>query len=276
MQFRLKEYIENSKRIRQSYNNPLKHVEKLALKDELERQFYDDEATPFLQDFKTEVFLYDPNEEMPLSHKYFYSQLQEVEHKRILDIGCGYGFTSVNLAKRGAVLSSIDISPKMIELTIRNAVFNHVDDKITAEIMSAQNMQFKDNTFDYVVGFGILHHLNLDLAGNEIARVLKPGGRALFIEPRIPFKFLIFVRSLLPHTCFESPGGSQLTDKEIDAFASHFTSSQIKYFLFLRKLSRFPFFKKFANRWDQFDVALIKRFPTLKTLYWAFVIDVRN
>ena len=37
--------------------------------------------------------------------------------------------------------------------------------------------------FDYVFGNGILHHLDLDKAYLEIARVLKPGGKAYFMEP---------------------------------------------------------------------------------------------
>jgi SAM-dependent methyltransferase len=254
----------------------LKAPENLIHKDELERKFYDEEAQRYLDDFKEKTFLYDENEELPLSHKFFYSQLSDIKDKKILDIGCGYGFTSVCLAKRGGQINSIDISPKMVELTRRNARFNNVEDRINAEVMSAQKLEFKDKAFDFVVGFGILHHLNLDLGGKEISRVLKPGGRALFIEPRIPFKFLIFVRSLFPNKCFESPGGSQLTDKEIERFSSNFTSRQIEYFLFLKKFTRLPVIKRFEKQLDRIDSELIKRWPCLKKLYWAFLIQVIN
>lgn len=271
---RLKNYLENSKKIRQSYRNPLKTIEKLSLKDQLEQEFYDKEAQGYLDDFKAETFIYDPNEAMPLSHQYFYSQLTEIKNTRILDLGCGYGFTSVNLAKRGARVHSIDIAPKMIELTRRNAEFNNVGEEIEAEVMSAQALRFPNETFDFVVGLGVLHHLNLDLAGREIARVLKPRGQALFIEPRIPLKFLIFVRSLFPNKCFESPGGSQLTDTEIKNFSAFFSASKIEYFLFLRKFTRFPMIKKYEKQLDRIDVSLIKKWPWLSRFYWAFVIKV--
>ena len=51
--------------------------------------------------------------------------------------------------------------------------------------MSVQEMPFASNSFDYVVDIGALHHLQLDLAGPEIARVLKPSGKAIFIEPNL-------------------------------------------------------------------------------------------
>lgn len=69
-----------------------------------------------------------------------------------------------------------------------NAEFNDVADKTNISIMSVQDLEFDDNMFDYAVGLGALHHLNLDLAGKELSRVLKPGGAAIFVEPRIPFK----------------------------------------------------------------------------------------
>jgi SAM-dependent methyltransferase len=270
----LKSYLDNSRRIWRSYNNPLKAPENLDIKDELERKFYDEEATQYLADFKEEVFLYDPDEEMPLSHKYFYSRFEKIQDKRILDIGCGHGFTSVHLAKRGGEIDSIDISPKMIELTRQNALLNKVENRIKAAVMSAQAMEFADKTFDYVVGLGILHHLNLDLAGKEISRVLKPGGRATFLEPRIPLKFLIFVRGIFPNKCFESPGGSQLTDEEVERFSSNFSDCRIDYFLFLRKLTRFPIIRNYGRQLDHFDLKLIKKLPWLRRLYWAFTVQV--
>ncbi len=270
----LSDYLENSRRIRESYNNPLKTTEYLPLKDKLEQQFYDDEAQRHLDHFDKKLFLYDPNEALPQSHRFFYSQLTDIKGKAILDIGCGYGFTSVNLAKRGGIITGIDISPKMVELARKNAQFNAVEDSVAVQRMSAQNMMFEANTFDYVVGFGILHHLNLQLAGQEISRVLKPGGEAFFIEPRIPFKWLIFVRSVFPNKCFESPGGSQLDDRDIACFRSFFSGYQIRYFLFLKKLTRFPGFKKLGNTLDRIDEHLLQRLPWLWRLYWAFVIKV--
>ena len=48
------------------------------------------------------------------------------------------------------------------------------------------NMPFEDGAFDNIVGVDILHHLyDPDLALREIARVVRPGGRLVFIEPYV-------------------------------------------------------------------------------------------
>ncbi len=269
---RFQEYILNSKKILRTFNNPLKRIENVDKKDTLERKFYNEEALSYLEDFDEELFRYDPDEKFPQTHQYFYNYLSNVKGKRILDVGCGYGFTTVKLAKFGAHVTGIDISDKMIELARRNAEFNHVTDLTDIRVMSAQETDFPDESFDYIVGFGALHHLNLDLVGKEFHRLLKPGGEALFIEPRIPFKFLIFVRSLIPTKCFESPGGSQLNEKDVHYFGRLFSEIHIEYFSFLKKFTRFPFLKKYDEKLDAFDTKLVKRFRYLKIFYWAFVL----
>jgi len=50
-------------------------------------------------------------------------------------------------------------------------------------LMDAHNLEFADGAFDFVFGDGILHHLDIVSALEEICRVLKPDGRILFLEP---------------------------------------------------------------------------------------------
>lgn len=270
----IRAYRENSRRVLGSMNNPLKRKENTALKARLEREFWEEESKRLSAAFPDDEFVYCEDEDMPVRHRYMYDQLRDVKGMRILDVCCGLGKTTVKLAKRGAIVSSIDISPGMIDLTRRNAERNGVSEAVDPQVMSAEAMTFSDGSFDYAVGLGALHHLNIDLAGQEIARVLKPGGRGIFLEPRIPFNGLIFLRSLFPAKCFESPGGAQLSDREIQRFSGFFSRAEIAHFLFLGKLARLPIIKRAAGLLDRVDWFIINRFGFMRKLYWAFVLQV--
>lgn len=266
-------YFENIRRILNTIDNPLKKSENVSEKDMLEREFYDKEAEMYLRDFDENLFRYDENEPLPPRHKFFYSLLEDVKSKYILDCCCGYGFTSVKLAKNGALITGIDISPGMIDLAKKNAEFNNISASINFKVMSAQDMSFNENTFDYVVSLVGLHHLNLELAGKEIRRVLKVGGKAIFLEPRIPFRWIMAFRSLIPKTCAESPGGGSLSDKEVYEFSRNFSTHKVYYFQLLKKLFRMKFSNKLSSKIDKLDLMLIKNFPILRKLCWAFVLE---
>jgi len=268
--------VRNSRAIRRLYRNPLKQEANLPLKDRLEREFYDVEAEKYLDRYDPERFRYDENEEMPATHRHFYSLLRDVSGKEILDICSGHGIASIRCAKHGATVCAIDLSPRMIDLAVQNASANDVADRIASSRMSVHALGFEDNTFDYVIGVGALHHLNMNLAGREISRVLKPGGTAIFLEPTIPFGWMIYLRSLFPQKCFESPGGGGLTRSDLKLFGSHFSESKQTPYYFLRKLARLPIVSRFADRLDAIDARLVKSLPFLARLYWAVVLEYRK
>ncbi len=269
----IKSYWRHSRAIQRLYRNPLKRAENLPLKDRVEREFYDAEARPYLDNFDPDRFRYDEDEDMPASYRRFYSALTDVAGKNVLDICCGYGITAVRCAKKGARVTGIDLSPNMIALAGKNAELNSVADRIDLIRMSAHAMSFDEDVFDYVVGIGALHHLNLELSGREISRVLKPGGTAIFLEPLIPFKWMLVLRSFFPHKCFESPGGGGLTHSEIDVFTRNFRSHSRAPYLFLRKLARVPIINRHADRLDYIDQRLLRIFPFLARIYWAAVLE---
>lgn len=102
---------------------------------------------------------------------------------QVLDYGCGAGHHSLELAAAGAErVVGIDISPRSIEVARRAAERAGVANTEYHD-MDAEAMDFPNNTFDLVTGLAILHHLDLDRAGQELARVLKPSGTAVFSEP---------------------------------------------------------------------------------------------
>lgn len=103
--------------------------------------------------------------------------------KRVLEYGCGdYGYAYA-MARHGAAVTAIDLSDVAIGRCREIAQREGVAGRIDFRVMNAEAMEFPDETFDLVVGAGILHHLDLRRALGEIARTLRDDGSALFMEP---------------------------------------------------------------------------------------------
>ena len=100
--------------------------------------------------------------------------------KQLLEVGCGVGTDSLQFARGGAHVTSVDLTPASVELTKRN--FARAGLAVEARVADAENLPFGDNTFDVVYSFGVLHHTpNTAKAIHEVYRVLKPGGKAIIM-----------------------------------------------------------------------------------------------
>jgi SAM-dependent methyltransferase len=91
---------------------------------------------------------------------------------RLLDIATGPGVIAAHAARRGASVTGIDISPRMVALAARlspDCTFLEAD---------VATLPFESSSFDAVVcAFGIGHFPSATVAMRECGRVLKPGGR---------------------------------------------------------------------------------------------------
>lgn len=108
--------------------------------------------------------------------------LGNTQGKKILDCGCGMGNLGVYLTMRGAYIKGFDISSEMVKVARVNAEKNHVNGKCSFLCSSFENLPYRDISFDLAMGAYILHHVNIERAVKELHRVLKPGGKAVFIE----------------------------------------------------------------------------------------------
>jgi SAM-dependent methyltransferase len=98
-----------------------------------------------------------------------------------LELGCGIGLFTAELAQTGAAITAIDISPDLLEIakTERSA------SNVNYEVQNAYATNYAGSTFDTVVGSSVLHHLELEPALREMHRVLKLGGTIFFTEPNM-------------------------------------------------------------------------------------------
>jgi len=99
----------------------------------------------------------------------------------VLELGCGAGYFTRELARSGADIVAIDVSPELLEIARSNCSAPNV----RYEIQNAYELSYPDAGFDSVVGSSVLHHLEIEEALREIYRVLKPGGTICFTEPNM-------------------------------------------------------------------------------------------
>jgi ubiquinone/menaquinone biosynthesis C-methylase UbiE len=117
----------------------------------------------------------------------------------ILDYGCGRGGQALDLAARGARhVTGFDISEAEVAEAREGALSAGVAGQTTFLVADAHATALPDAAFDLVVGSSILHHLELEPALWEIRRILRPGGRALFVEPLWHNPLLRLGRRLTP------------------------------------------------------------------------------
>jgi SAM-dependent methyltransferase len=140
-----------------------------------------------------------PPAETPYPLEFAYHLLGNVEGLKILDFGCGSGANTVLLAGRGAHVWAVDISEDLIRLGQRRMDVNGRGGGAQFLVASAHDLPLPDNSVDIVFGIAILHHLDLALVSQEVHRVLKPGGRAIFQEPVRNSAAIRFIRSLIPY-----------------------------------------------------------------------------
>jgi ubiquinone/menaquinone biosynthesis C-methylase UbiE len=104
--------------------------------------------------------------------------IEELSRKKgkVLEVGCGLGADLRNFAKRGMSSVGVDLSFDNVRLT--KAGFNFCGLNGSMVNSDAENLPFKDSSFDAYYSFGVLHHTpDTAKAVNEAYRVLKNGGK---------------------------------------------------------------------------------------------------
>jgi ubiquinone/menaquinone biosynthesis C-methylase UbiE len=149
-----------------------------------------------------------------------------LQGKRLLEIGCGMGFDSLEFIKRGVEVSAIDLTPAAIEFARRHfaavgAQPRHLD------VGDALNLPFPDDSFDAVYANGVLHCTgDTPRAIAEARRVLKPGGRAIishfYRKPSWMYWMNRLGREKIEHKDEDPPVNNFYTEAEIEAMFAGF------------------------------------------------------
>jgi len=104
-----------------------------------------------------------------------YSLLPELKGKKVISIGCGSGEDCNQLRKRGADVTGVDISDRLIEI----AKISYPD--CDFKVMDMESLKLENESFDFAYSSLAIHYLeDWTKALKEAHRILKPGSNYLF------------------------------------------------------------------------------------------------
>jgi radical SAM protein with 4Fe4S-binding SPASM domain len=135
--------------------------------------------------FNERAIEYDEWFTTPLGRRYdsaakkrIFSKINVKPGNKVLEVGCGTGNYTLELAKMGADVVGVDASEWMLRIAISNARENNVN--IIPKHTEAKDLLFQDETFDFVISINLLEYPpDPKKAVNEMIRVLKKGGKLI-------------------------------------------------------------------------------------------------
>jgi 2-polyprenyl-3-methyl-5-hydroxy-6-metoxy-1,4-benzoquinol methylase len=205
--------------------------------------------------------------------------LGDLTDKRVLDVGCGVGRETVELARRGASVVAVDLSPTLVGAARKRAEDAGFAGRVEFKVCAAEDLADHGDQFDIVLGNGVLHHLDLSAFKATLVRLLKPGAVAQFSEPLGHNPLLRLYRRLTPG--LHSPTERPLIATDIAEFVEGFGSVRVEYFNFVGlALLAAPYvlggraasaLLRLALRWDR---TILKERPALQRLCQYVIVQV--
>ncbi|MEN6473031.1 MAG: class I SAM-dependent methyltransferase [Syntrophaceae bacterium] len=202
------------------------------------------------------------------------------QNARVLDLCCGNGADSIFLAKVcNAEVVGCDLSDVSISNCRALAEREGVAAKTCFDMQDAERMNYPDNSFDVVTEYGALHHVDLPKVYAEIARVLRPGGRAICNETLGHNLAIHWYRKLTPQLRTPWEVEHILKKPQIDLARKYFRKVAVHHY-HLATLIAVPFrntliFQPLLTILEWLD-SIILKIPLLRWQSWQAVIELEN
>ncbi|MFA7169842.1 MAG: class I SAM-dependent methyltransferase [Candidatus Paceibacterota bacterium] len=108
--------------------------------------------------------------------------IREVEEgTELLDVGCGNGLMFPYISEKGSYYFGVDIAENLIEIARERYANKIAEGRARFEVGDATDLPVKDDEFDFVISFAVLHHIPSEKLRkkffDEIQRALRPNGK---------------------------------------------------------------------------------------------------
>jgi SAM-dependent methyltransferase len=149
-----------------------------------------------------------------------------------LDIGCGRGEVSVQMALLGAAVTGIDVSRESLARAQTLAQKHGVGDRVSLDTGNAEALSFEDNSFDLAVCAGLMSFVDFDLAAAELSRVTRAGGTVVILDTlgHNPIARMGRKRRLVHGETTHFQVENVMTCDHIDRLRAHFGSVEVHTF----------------------------------------------
>jgi len=179
----------------------------------------------------------------------------------VVEIGPGGGSVARSLGRRGIRVSAVDISGMGLERIGESP-------GVTRVRGDGERLPFRRGSVDVVLTRVSAIHMNVDEFAMESARILRPGGRLVMIEPRAHHPAVAAYRA------WASPGRGSgarfLTQRDVDRVAIRYRSTWVSHHGLLSPLAGSS--KILGKRFCEWDRRLLLRWPRLADLSWFTLI----
>jgi SAM-dependent methyltransferase len=207
------------------------------------------------------------------------AQLGSLRGRRVLELATGSGDATLRLAGRGATVIAVELSAGGLRALESRAVAVGLAPKLVPVNADAERLPIAPASVDLVYGENFLMHVDPAAIGREVARVLKPGGRAAFLEPTAHHPLIRLYRRFRSPYRATVPRYFALGD--LPRLAAPFaTATHQEYYLLsvlaLPLAARPLLFALVCRLLGALDQRLLRLCPPLRHFCWLTVITLEN
>lgn len=211
------------------------------------------------------------------SREYYLNWLKQNCKGNALDYCCGLGGVSLELARQGAFVYGVDISDKRIRTAEKTLAQNGYASQSKFYVMDAEKLKFDNDFFDIIVCSGVLHHLDVQIAFPELARVLKPDGKIICMEALGYNPVINFYRRRTLHLRTKWEAEHILTLREVKLAKKNFKKIKVNFF-YLFSILAVPFrntfiFNTLLTYFEDIDF-IVTKIPLIKLLAWQMIFEL--
>jgi 2-polyprenyl-3-methyl-5-hydroxy-6-metoxy-1,4-benzoquinol methylase len=154
-----------------------------------------------------------------MENQFILQRMGDLKGKRLLDIGAGLGESSVYFALQGAEVTTVDVSPRMVNTALDLGARFGV--KLQGIVSGAEILEVSPASYDLIYIANTIHHVqNRAALFAQMQRALKPGGRFFSYDPLAYNPAINLYRRMA--SAVRTPDESPLSTADLDSARKYF------------------------------------------------------